>query len=394
MTDTMNRYLSLNYGPVVDEVTAYDLPVTGTVPSELNGRYLRNGPNPLGPTDPDTYHWFTGDAMVHGLRLRDGRAEWYRNRFVRSSSVAAALGEPDVPGEKHGGMDTANTNVIGHAGTTLALVEAGARPVELTYELDTVCRTDLGGTLPNGFTAHPKRDPESGELFAAAYHWALPEVQYVVIGTDGRVRKVEPITVPGGPMMHDMSITATRAVLYDLPVTFNLDDAMTSNFPYSWNPEYGARIGVLPREGGDADVRWFEIEPCYVFHPLNAYDDGDKVVLDVVRHPRMFDRDHHGPNDGPPSLWRWTVDPAGGLVKEEQLDDRAVEFPRVDERVVGRGHRYGWAASLSVDGDLGFDGSSVVKYDLAQGTAEAHDFGSGRSTGEAVFVPADDAAAE
>ena len=394
MTDTTNRYLSANYAPVAEELTTFDLAVTGNVPAALSGRYLRNGPNPQSAVDPTTYHWFTGDAMVHGIRLRNGRAEWYRNRWVRSSGVAAALGEPDIPGETHGGMDTANTNVIGHAGTTLAIVEAGARPVELSYELDTVCRTDLGGTLPNGFTAHPKRDPESGELFAAAYHWAFPHVQYIVIGADGRVRKLEPITVPGGPMMHDMSITATRSVLYDLPVTFNLEAAATSNFPYSWNPEYGARIGVLPREGGDADVRWFEIEPCYVFHPLNAYDDGDRVVLEVVRHPRMFDHDRHGPNDGAPSLWRWTVDLGAGVVKEEQLDDRPIEFPRVDERVVGRAHRFGWAASLSAGDDVGFDGSDVVKYDHVTGTTQVHEMGRGRSTGEAVFVPADDGAAE
>ena len=395
MSVTTNRYLTENYAPVRDEVTAFDLEVTGTVPAALEGRYVRNGPNPLTAPDPAAYHWFTGDAMVHGVRLRDGKAEWYRNRFVRSDRVAGALGEPPVAGEAHRGMDTANTNVIGHAGSTFALVEAGARPVELSYELDTVCRSDLGGTLPNGYTAHPKRDPDSGELFAAAYHWALPGVQYIVVGVDGRVRKLETISVPGGPMMHDMSITAAHAVLYDLPVTFDLDRAMAGgSFPYGWNPEYGARVGVLPREGTDADVTWFEVEPCYVFHPLNAYDDGDRVVLDVVRHERMFDRDRSGPNDGPPSLWRWTVDLASGTVTEGQLDDRPVEFPRVDERVVGRAHRYGWAASLSSGTDVGFDGSSVVKYDLSTGSAEVHDFGAGRSTGEAVFVPADDGAAE
>ncbi len=396
MSITTNRYLTENYAPVIEEVTASDLEVNGSVPEALEGRYLRNGPNPLAPPDPAAYHWFTGDGMVHGVRLRGGRAEWYRNRFVRSDRVAAALGEPPVAGEAHGGMDTANTNVIGHAGSTFALVEAGARPVELSYELDTIGRSDFGGTLPNGFTAHPKRDPDSGELFAAAYHWALPGVQYVVVGADGRVRKLETISVPGGPMMHDMSITANHAVLYDLPVTFDLDRAMAGgSFPYAWNPGYGARVGVLPREGTGPDVRWFEVEPCYVFHPLNAYDDGDdRVVLDLVRHPRMFDRDRNGPNDGPPSLWRWTVDLAAGTVHERQLDDRPVEFPRVDERLVGRPHRYGWAASLSSGDDLGFDGSSVVKYDLATGASDTHEFGPGRSTGEAVFVPADEASGE
>src|SRR6476619_3308204 len=117
---TTNRYLNGAYAPVAEEVTAFDLPVTGTIPVELDGRYLRNGPNPFGPVDPDGYHWFTGDGMVHGVRLRDGRAEWYRNRWVRSTPVSEALGEPPAPGERHGGMDGATTNVIGLAGPTFA----------------------------------------------------------------------------------------------------------------------------------------------------------------------------------------------------------------------------------------------------------------------------------
>jgi len=399
MSVATNRYLSGSYAPVADELTAFDLPVTGTIPAALRGRYLRNGPNPVTPPDPATYHWFTGTGMVHGIRLADGRAEWYRNRWVRNAAVADALGEPEPAGDVHGGMDGANTNVIGVAGRTFALVEAGARPVELSAELETIRRSDFDGTLPNGFTAHPKVDPVSGELFATAYHWALPGLQYLTLDPAGHVRRCETISVPGGPMVHDMSITATRAVLYDLPVIFNLDDAMAGGlFPYSWDDGYGARIGVLPREGSDADVRWFEIEPCYVFHPLNAYDDtsggGDRVVLDVVRYDRMFDRNRLGPNDGAPALWRWTVDLVAGTVHEVQLDDRAVEFPRVDERVVGRPHRFGFTASLRSGQELDFDGTVLVKYDLERGTTEVHDFGAGHAAGEAVFVPSRPDAAE
>ena len=149
-------------------MTAIDLEVTGTLPAELDGRYLRNGPNPVGPVDPATHHWFVGDAMVHGVRLRDGRAEWYRNRWVRSNAVSAALGEEPRPGERHAGMDTANTNVIGLAGRTFAIVEAGARPVELSFELDTIAHCDLDGTLaerlhgpPEGRSGHRRRSTPS-----------------------------------------------------------------------------------------------------------------------------------------------------------------------------------------------------------------------------------------
>ena len=398
MTDlATNRYLEGPYAPVDVEHTVFDLEVTGTLPVELDGRYLRNGPNPLVAPDPARYHWFTGDAMVHGIHLREGRAEWYRNRWVRSTTVSEALGEEPAPGERHGGMETANTNVIGHAGRTLAIVEAGARPVELSDELDTVCHSDLGGTLPYGFTAHPKKDPVSGELHAVNYYWGRPELlEYVVVGVDGTVRRRVDVAVPGNPMVHDCSITERFVALYDLPVTFDVDAAMAgTSFPYAWNDDYGARIGLLPKEDDAADVEWFEVEPCYVFHPLNAFDDGDTVVLDVVRHPRMFDRDRLGPNDGAPSLWRWTIDRSAGKVREAQLDDRPIEFPRVDERVVGRPHRFGWATGLSTQGDdVGLDANALVRYDTRTGDSEAFDFGPGRTSGEVVFVPRSADAAE
>jgi carotenoid cleavage dioxygenase len=328
--------------------------------------------------------------MVHGIRLRDGRAEWYRNRWVRSTAVSQALGEDPVPGERFAGMEAANTNVIGHAGRTLAIVEAGGRPAELTDELDTVCFSDLDGTLPHGYTAHPKRDPRTGELHAVSYYWARPEVlEYTVVGTDGRVRHRADVPVPGAPMVHDCSITDRFVALYDLPVTFDLDDAMAgTRFPYRWDDGYGARIGLLPKAGQADEVQWFEVEPCYVFHPLNAHDDGDDVVLDVVRHPRMFDRNRLGPDEGPPTLWRWTIDRAAGKVREEQLDDRAIEFPRVDERLVGRPHRYGWATGLTVSDDaVDFEANAMVRYDGATGATEVVEWGPGRTGGEVVFVP-------
>jgi carotenoid cleavage dioxygenase len=386
MTAIENRYLAGNYGPISEEVTCVDLPVTGSLPVALRGRYLRNGPNPLTPPEPSTYHWFSGDGMVHGIRIRDGRAEWYRNRFVRSSAVATALGEPVRPGPVHADMDFAsNTNVIGHGGRTFAIVEAGGRPYELTYELDTVGPTDFDGTLPGGYTAHPKRDPATGELHAISYFWGWGNlVKYTVVDTGGRVRKVVDIDVGGSVSVHDMSLTERFAVIYDLPVVFDLDSAMSgAGFPYRWDPEYHARVGLLPREGTAADVLWFDVEPCYVFHPMNAYDDGDRVVIDVVRHPRMFDTHPLGPDEGTPTLERWALDVGLGKLVEERLDDRGQEFPRVDERLVGRRHRYGYTAAF-LESD-----SALVKHDLDRGTSEVRPLRSGGGSSEAVFVPSE-----
>lgn len=395
MSATTSKWLEGPYAPIAGDVTAVDLKVVGELPTELEGRYLRNGPNPVTPVDPATYHWFTGDAMVHGVRLRDGRAEWYRARSVRSTAVSEALGEPPAAGERHGGFDNVNTNVVGLAGRTFALVEAGARPVELSYELDTLEHTDLGGTLPNGYTAHPKVDPATGDLHAIAYHWALPHLQYVVIGPDARVHQVEAIEVPDGPMVHDCSITERWMVVYDLPVTFDLDLAMGGGaFPYIWNEAHAARVGLLPLGGRGDQVRWFDVAPCYVFHPLNARDDGDKVVLDVVRYERMFDRHRLGPDDGAPLLWRWTIDTLTGAVTEEQLSDQPLEFPRVDERVVGRAHRWAYASEVSRAGDENAFGGRLVRIDGKSGETTVIDLGAGRVAGEWVMVPRHETAAE
>jgi carotenoid cleavage dioxygenase-like enzyme len=398
MTTVENPYLQQgNFAPVTEEVTAFDLPVTGALPPELDGRLLRNGPNPIGDEDPAAYHWFTGDGMVHGLRLRDGKAEWYRNRWVRSPDVAAALGEPEPPSPY--GPDVrlfaANTNVVEIGGSTFAIVEAGSPPIELTDELETVGASDFSGTLEHPFSAHPKRDPATGDWHVAAYYWAWGnQVRYLRLDAGGKVTRSVPVETPGSPMVHDLAFTATYALLFDLPCTFDLDAAMAgARLPYLWNEGYGARIGLLPLDGPDGAagaeaVRWFEIDPCYIFHPLNAYDLPDgRVVLDAVRHPKIFDRQRLGPDEGPPRLDRWTIDPATGHVA---LDDRPQEFPRVNETIQGQAHRYGYGVTTQAS----LAPTTALKHDVVAGTTEVHDFGPGRTSLEPVFVPREGATAE
>jgi len=133
------------------------------------------------------------------------------------------------------------------------------------------------------------------------------------------------------------------------------------------------------------------VEPCYVFHPMNAYDDGDTIVLDVVRHPKVFDTNHLGPTGGAPTLDRWTVDLPDGKVRESRWDDRAQEFPRVDERRVGKPHRYGYAPAA---GERPAGRSSLLKHDFIGGRTESHSFGADKTLGEFVFHPSSPDAAE
>jgi carotenoid cleavage dioxygenase len=389
MSTATTTFLDGPFAPVREEVTALDLPVTGTIPPELVGRLARIGPNPVTPPDPASHHWFVGTGMVHGVRLRDGRAEWYRNRYVRDGDAAGALGLPPLPGDRPDD-GVVNTHVVGIGGRTFALVEAGSRPIELSDDLESLARCDFDGTLDGGFSAHTKRDPATGELHAVTYHWAWDHIRHVVVGPDARVRRELGIPLAGGPMVHDCAITERYVVLLDLPVTFDIEAAAAgARLPYRWNPERPPRVGLLPLAGTADEVRWFDAPRCYVFHTLNAYDGpGGEVVVDVVRHPRMFDTVHNGPDEGATTFERWTIDPGGAAVRTRQLDDTGQEFPRIDERLTGRPHRYGYAAALGDGVALG----SAIKHDLTAGTSEHHHFGAGRVTQEPVFVPrADDA---
>jgi carotenoid cleavage oxygenase len=283
----MNVHLRGEFAPLQQEYTLTDLEVAGTIPGYLDGRYLRNGPNPIGQIDPALYHWFVGDGMVHGIRIRDGRADWYRNRWVRGPLAARALGEPSPVGRSLISPVAANTNVIGHACKTIALVEGGVANYELSDELGTIGVCDFDGTLTGGYTAHPQRDPQTGELHAVSYsmhHGNM--VQYSVVGVDGRARRTVDITVGGSPMMHSFSLTERHVVFYDLPVTFDAEQAAAMavprglrvparlllsaligrvpipdsiaarqpwpkdsdrRWPYSWDAKYPARVGVMPR---------------------------------------------------------------------------------------------------------------------------------------------------
>jgi len=384
----VNEWLEGNFAPVHDEHTITELEVDGEIPPDLDGRLLRIGPNPVTPPDPSTYHWFTGTGMVHGLRLRDGKAEWYRNRFVRNSDVVEARGGPPVPGPRAEMFDGANTNVIGLAGKTFAIVEAGSHPVELTHDLETVANSDFDGTLPAGFTAHPHRDPDTGERHAVAYQWDLPYLQYLTIGTNGAVRRVVQVPVDDGPMVHDCAITESSVLLFDQPVTFDLELGMEGRFPYRWNPGHASRVAVLPRDGEADDVRWCEAPLCYVFHPLNAYDLPDgRIVVDLVKHPSMFDHRLDGPDEGTPVLERWTLDPANGTTSTETISDRGQEFPRLDERLTGRRHRFGYSASFDERPGHVPSLGSILKHDVERGSTEVHDFGPGVGAQEPVFVP-------
>jgi carotenoid cleavage dioxygenase len=374
----------------------HELEVVGAIPPDLDGRLLRNGPNPATlPSDETTYHWFSGDGMIHAVSLADGKATGYRNRWVRTRALASEMGTapPGGPAEPLDGP--ANTHVIRHGGLTLALVESGF-PHSLSSGLNRARVHDFDGGLASPMTAHPKVDPATGELvFFGSDVFGPPFLRYHVVDTAGVLVRTEDIDVPRATMHHDFGVTASRVVFLDLPVVFDLGlVAEGRSLPYRWMPEVGARLGVMPRSGGNADIRWIAIDPVYAFHVLNCYDDGDTVVIDVLRYDRAFDT---APGDAIasdlPVLARWTIDPGRDRVTEQRLDDVPVEFPRIDAAVAGLPHRYGYCTRL---GDRPeeptFEG--LIKYDLGRDESTRFDPGAHRSPGEPVFVRAADGRGE
>jgi carotenoid cleavage dioxygenase len=384
--ESIPTHLRGNGRPVTDEVTMHDLAVTGSIPPELDGRYMRNGANPLTGMSA---HPFFGDGMVHGVRLRDGKAEWYRNRYVRTPFIEHPeidILDPAVMMDMN--SSKANTNVVGHAGRILAL-EEGHFPYVLDGELGTVGPLDFAGKLTGAFTAHPKICPVTGELLAFGYSAFEPYLRYLRVSADGQLVQTEDITVGGPTMMHDFNVTQNHVIFMDLPAVFDLELAIRGEMPIKWSDTYPARLGVMPRTGTDADVRWYDINPCYVFHPMNAYEDGDRIILDVARMSHVW-RDSM--MDFPmPELWRWTIDTTTGKVHEEKIDDRPAEFPRVPDAIVGQPHRYGYM--MAIPEATGFEdpmsqSGALLKYDRHTGARTDFDVGRGCLPGEPVFVPA------
>ena len=401
-----NPFLQGNWTPIHEEITAENLKIIGKLPADLEGMFVRNGPNLQFPPKQN-YHLFEGDGMIHGVRLRDGKAS-YRNRWVRTAtwkeenkankSLYSSILDPidftilakQLLAGKSPFPNRANTALIWHHGKLLALWEAGA-PHEIKVPgLETVGEYNFGGALKHPFTAHPKIDPKTGEMLFHAYSAVpfQPFLVYSVADRQGKIVHTTPIELPRPVMMHDLAITGNFTLFLDTPFVLDMPGAMRGEPPFKWEPKFGARIGLLPRHAAGDKIRWFEIEPCFVFHVFNAFEDGDVVNLYGCRYPSfpdfvnlnpqsVKDQGAGGAGDNEPIAYRWQLNLKTGKATEGALDDFGCEFPRVDDRLAGAKTRYGYAAS----------GSGLVKFDFVKERNERHEFGKGRETGEGVFVP-------
>ena len=393
--DTTRRWwLQGNFAPVLSEVQTDALEVSGAIPPELSGMYVRNGSN---PQHVDSPHWFFGDGMLHGIRIADGKAMSYRNRYVRTTMYEADAGfGQGAPG---GAANQSNVSCIWHGGKLMTSGEVGfPYEVERT-DLSTVGPYDFAGKLTTAFTAHPKIDPSTGRMHSFGYGFTAPFLTYHITEPDGTLVHSEVVDIPRSTMMHDFAITETDAVFWDLPVTFDLQaaiayvaDPTTAAFPYAWNPDAGSRVGVMPLSGGAASIRWFDLEPCYVFHGVNAFRRADEVIVDVCRLSSMFaEGELFG---GTPTHRRWTLNTSTGAVRDDILAEHDPgDLPSRDPRRLGRPLRYSYLVS-SRENPLTVDFGGVIKHDYSDNSREFWDPGPRRHSGEWLFVPAGSDVAE
>ncbi|MEV4748369.1 carotenoid oxygenase family protein [Streptosporangium sp. NPDC049248] len=413
--DEPNPYLMGVFAAVQDELTAEDLEVVGEIPADLNGVFLRNGPNRRFEA-PGRYHMFDGDGMIHAMHFENGRAR-YRNRYVRTaayhqeSAAGEALwtgvmenpkGNPFGNGHGLGIKDSANTDVTYHRGKVLATWYLCGTPYAIDpLSLETLGAENFLGTLNGDMMAHPKVDEATGELLWFDYGPdGPPYMRYGIVGPEGAVTHVTDIDLPGPRLPHDMAITPNHTILMDLPLIQDQQARAAGKYRISFERSLPARFGVLPRYGAGDTIRWFDAQPCYIYHVINSWEDGDEIVLDVCR---VKNPQHQATYTSKIAqmlaylrlnahIYRYRFNLRTGRTSEGPLDDDNIEFPSVDSRVMGQPHRYSYNMHLATAETLLFDG--LVRFDSATGEKQEHRFGPGRWGSEAPFAPRDGSTGE
>lgn len=394
-----NEYLEGNFSAVSEEVTAPCPEVEGQIPSDLAGYFMRTGPNPeFTPPVPDLYHPFDGDGMIHQVQFHDGKAT-YRNRWIETQGL---LREREAGKAIWGGFNTigkvepppdmpmknlANTAMTFHNGKLLALWEAGSPYQVNLSDLATLGEETFGGSWNHAVSAHPKVDPVTGELIVFCYSpVAPPYVKYGVVDAQGKLIHETGIDLAGKPVMvHDMAITENYSLIFDMPVTFSIERVMNGGEAFDWEPENGTRIGVIPRYGKGSETQWFDVDTGYIFHAFNAWEEGDEIVLQACRTDRTSILGEDQTDDQQAKMQRYRLNLTSGAVSEEKVSPIPMEFARINEGLMGRKTRYGYASRFHPTRGLLFD--AMLKHDGENDHVEVLDMGESQFNQEIVFAP-------
>ncbi len=405
-------------GPWRPQTTEWDADglsvVEGEVPDDLDGVYLRNTENPLHPA-LKAYHPFDGDGMLHIVGFRDGAA-CYRNRFIRTEGFLAeieaggplwpGLAEPVSLAKRADGWgargllkDASSTDVVVHRGVALtSFYQCGDLYRVDPYTADTLGKETWNGAFPSawGVSAHPKVDNRTGELLFFNYSKNEPYMHYGVVNEANDLAHYVDVPLPGPRLPHDMAFTDNYVILNDFPLFWDPELLKRDAHVARFHPDLPSRFAVLPRRGQSSDIRWFEAEPTFVLHFVNAYEDGDEIVLDG-----FFQSDPEPADNGTGTKWqrafrflaldrmqarlhRWRLNLVTGTVKEEQLSDAITEFGTINTEYAAREYRYSYAAT-GQPGWFLFDG--LVKHDVRCGSEETYRFGDGVYGSETALAP-------
>jgi carotenoid cleavage dioxygenase-like enzyme len=404
----LNPYLQGLYEPVATETTALELKVIGEIPKDLHGSFVRNGPNPHAAPE-GMHHWFDGDGMIHAIYFENGRCE-YRNRYIgtddyRAEKAGKAIGAGGVlmpsaaarPEAGRGDLvykDTANTDLVFHNGSLMALWYISGKPVRVDARtLETLGNETFGGALPRHVSAHGKVDPKTGEFCFFDYSLTEPWMTYGVVDRHNVLTNFQRVDLPGPRLPHDMGLTENYVILHDLPVVFT-EGGLRNHMWQIKVADQPARFGVAPKYGKGDQIKWFETETCYIYHVANAWEDGDEVVMTAcMMQPNGFPPNPaYGPYasmvnvlalNAVPVEWRMNM--VTGEVKKRQLDDRIGEFPVINLDFTGRKSRWSYHVSMAPEELQRFDG--LLKYDLGTGQAQEYKFADGVGGSEPAFAP-------
>lgn len=384
--DVQGRWwLSNNYAPVLEEREVMNLKVVGELPRALNGVYARNGSN-----GEDTDHWFLGHGMLHGIRLEEGSARWYRNRYIQTA-LRVAGGDELVPTDPTSGYS--NVAPIYHANKLLTMGEVGLPYQSSAEDLSTVGVYDFDERLNGSMTAHPKIDPLTGDMLFFGYDFRPPYLTFYQANAAGELIRSEPITLPASVMMHDFAVTNNYIIFFDLPVVFDLDKAIAGEgFPFGWDAEHIPRMGVMPRSGGDADIVWFEINNGFIFHTMNAYEnpaDPRELLLHVSRIDAPFWEQTNQDLSKPSYLTEYRFNLDALTVSENRINEVPMDFGQVNRGFIGQPYRYGYGLDFSERaGPMGLPTArAIIRHDHQTDRFERHVPGADLQLGEALFVP-------
>lgn len=352
------------YSPVATEEEVSDFDVVGKIPTDLNGVYLRNGPNPR--YEPKGgYHPFDGDGMLHSAEFRNGKVT-YRNKWVRTEgwkkneeageelhwSVTSSIkGNPERPM-----ADVANTDVIGHGGyAVVSWYLAGTPYLVDPITLETVRAAPEYVAPPGeGMSAHCKVDETTGDLMFFDYFLEPPYMSYGVVNKEGKLVHHVPIELPGERLMHDMAVTENYSILHDVPVYHDKGALAAGRHKIQFDASLNMRFGVIPRFGAPDTIRWFDFSPCFIYHVTNAWEEGDEVVMIACRFMPTLNED--GTIDErettrslthlemPTRLWKYRMNMKTGETHEECLNDEIahIEFPGYNSAFTGQRTKWGY----------------------------------------------------